>query len=41
VENKEHEECKEKCRDDQPINTEAEPWAEELYATWLGFFSGV
>jgi hypothetical protein len=41
VENKEREECKEKCGDDQPINTEAEPWAEDLRATWLGFSPGV
>ena len=30
VENKEHEESKEKCGDDQPINPEAELWAEDL-----------
>jgi hypothetical protein len=41
AENKEREERKEKCGDDQPINTEAEPWAEDLRAAWLGFSPGV
>jgi len=41
VEHKEREECKETCRDDQLLNTEAEPWAEDLRATWLGSSPGV
>jgi hypothetical protein len=41
VENKEREASKEQCGDEQPINTDAEPWAEELRATWLGFSPGV
>jgi hypothetical protein len=41
VENKECEERKEKRGDDQPINTEAELWTEDLRATWLGFSPGV
>jgi hypothetical protein len=41
VENMEREASKEHCGNEQPINTDAEPWAEELRATWLGFSPGV
>jgi hypothetical protein len=41
AENEEREEQKEKRGDDQPIDTAAEPWAEDLSAAWLGFSPGV
>jgi hypothetical protein len=41
VENKEREERKEKRWDDQPTNIEAEPWTEDLRATWIGYSPGV
>jgi hypothetical protein len=41
VENKEREVTKEQFGNEQPSNTDAEPWAEELRDTWLGFSTGV
>ena len=41
VENTEREASKEHCGNEQSINTDAESWAEELCATWLGFSPGV
>ena len=41
VENKEREVTKEQFGNEQPSNTDAEPWAEELRDTWLGSSTGV